>query len=155
MYWYEVSQSAVPPSEATWVTPTTTLSPYIDLKSAALGKVFGFSSYSQIGTGLSQNYRISDLIPQTHNVQSLVVRCNLLANLRGMSYPNDLAIAIPVGQYQYGANMSRTPRLQWLGLSPAASFDELILRISDQDLRPIFPLLDTSISVVLAFRKKK
>jgi hypothetical protein len=35
MFWYEVSQSAVPPSGSTWVTPTATLSPYIDLETSA------------------------------------------------------------------------------------------------------------------------
>lgn len=138
--------------------PTVARTPYIEfLSTSNFGKYAGFTTGTYPATPVSQitNYSVvSNITPQTTNVNSLIVKCNLVSN--GISNSSDILDAFSIGSSTastFGSNLSFVNNIEkWVNVSDGR-FNNVIFSIVDQNLNEI-SILDNNILISVLIRNK-
>jgi hypothetical protein len=120
------------------------------------GRLIGFNvGISPPATITTVSYdKLSDYTPLGSNVNSIIVRCNVISN--DVSMPSDIldSFGIPTGS-NFGSNIVYEPSFQkWVTIREG-TYSSMILNVQDQDFNDI-KILDpnTVITLIIKYPKK-
>ena len=112
-----------------------------------LNTILGFTAGTYpSSTSTSSNLNIlSNTTPNATNVNSVIVRCNLVKN--SCAYPSDVIDAFSINA-SFGSNLSYEPSYEkWIDVSPG-KYDKLIVTFVDQNLNTIY-FNDSNVTISL------
>ena len=107
-----------------------------------------FRAYTYFGSSsfLSQPTYLPTFVPQGSNVNSVIVRCNLIEN--NVGYPSDILDSFPITS-TFGSNINYLPSVANAVKLKVAKVDSLTVSFADQDLNPLV-LNDPNVLIVLS-----
>jgi hypothetical protein len=132
--------------------PTAFRSPYIEILNNNFTKLIGLST-GNYGRDLSGNLsQLSNITPQSANVNSLIVKCSLVNN--GVSNVSDIVDSFAISNGKFGENLNYNNNIEkWVRLSPGR-YNNFIVTIVDQNLEDI-NILDNNLLINFLIRVKK
>jgi hypothetical protein len=150
-FFREIAQNANQHVSATWALPTgAAASPYI-VWPASLAILFGMEA-TTIGTGGVTN-NVKSTTVGANSINSIIVTCNLINS--HMSFPSNMLSSFPIGGTEFGNIFNKaSPKQDWIDITQNGSFSELVIHLHDQNMKAI-NILDTNVTILLSFRKKK
>ena len=133
------------PSGATWTLPTTAKTPLITI-SAGFGKLIGFSAASYPTVNTTAIQVLSDITPEIHVVNSIVLTCNLISNI-GISLPNNIFYSFGLTG-DYGSLITlNTGQIVYSDVC-GDQYQSIEIQLMDQKFN-ILDLLDTDVLISL------
>lgn len=109
----------------------------------------GFIAGTYGGGSVNINY-LSQNVPVGSNINSLLVRCNLIDN--GVGFPSDILDVIQINS-TFGSNINYEPTFQkWVKMKPG-TYNNLILEFVDQNGNPM-TILDKNLTISLLLKNK-
>lgn len=133
--------------------PTTSWTPYITLLSTSdFYKLIGFAnnaSYPNNVQTTPQSF-LSTFTPIGSNVNSLIIRCNLVNNSVG--FPSDILDTMPITS-TFGSNINYSPpALKWVKIA-SGTYQKMEIQIVDQNLNSMV-ILDNNVCISLLINNK-
>jgi hypothetical protein len=104
--YYEVPIGAVPPTGASWVSPTVGSQTMYLNWSKGLAQLYGYTSL-QIGNGSTVGSYVSETVSKLNTVSSLILQCNMIDN-KGISIPSNILTSLPVAGISFGGLLQKT-----------------------------------------------
>ena len=145
-----------PASFPTYPTNVGGRTPRFQVLDDLFGRLIGFNvGISPPATITTVNYdKLSDYTPLGSNVNSIIVRCNIISN--DVSMPSDIldSFGIPIGS-SFGSNIVFEPSFQrWVSIREG-TYSSMVLTIQDQDFNDI-KILDPNsvITLIIKYPKK-
>ncbi len=135
--------------------PTTTKRPpYIEILSNNFGKYLGFTT-GNYGITKTADYNVlSNLIPQTSTVNSLLVKCSLVHN--GCSNQSDVLDVFAIGGSSggtFGGNLNYTNNIEKFVRITEGRYNNFIVTITDQNNNDI-SILESNLLINFLIRVK-
>jgi hypothetical protein len=133
--------------------PTIPTTPCLVLVSTStLYKILGFANNTTYPSAPSVTARsfLSTVTPIGSNVNSLIIRCNLVSNEVG--FPSDILDTMPITS-TFGSNINYSPpALKWVKLA-SGTYQKLELSFVDQNLNSM-TILDNNVCISLLINNK-
>lgn len=147
---YPVSTSDTPPSGATWTKLTgAARTPRITFGS--LGTVWGYDKTTVYGTGLSIQTTInSPITPQIRDSTTIIFTANVCNN-GGLSFPSDFLYSLRISGALGAAMRNQNQEVIYQKIPPA-SYRQIIIKLYDQNMKPL-TILDSNVMFLLLLRK--
>jgi hypothetical protein len=134
-----------------WTLPTVTRCPQFVVLDNYFGKLIGYNIGTYPTTTTSNFSRVSDYTPLGSNVNSIVLRCNLVSN--PVTMPSDILDSFAISNASFGSNINYYPSFQkWIKLSPGI-FQNLSITLQDELFNDI-KILDPNSVITLIIRNK-
>ena len=134
-----------------WTLPTVTRCPQFVVLDNFFGKLIGFNIGTYPTTTTSNFSKVSDYTPLGSNVNSIVLRCNLVSN--PVTMPSDILDSFAISNASFGSNINYQPAFQkWVKLSPGI-FQNLSITLQDERFNDIL-ILDPNSVITLIIRNK-
>jgi hypothetical protein len=130
--------------------PTVTTAPsFIVSGTNTFGSLIGFTA-GTYGGGSTNKSTLSNTTPLGTNVNSVIVRCNLVNN--SVASPTDILDSFPITS-TFGSNINYTPNYEkWIKMK-SGTYSNIIVSFWDQNLNPIIAL-DPNVLITLLIRQK-
>ena len=146
------------PSSGYWSTaggnglPTTTSTPSFTLASSgSINTILGFKTGTYAATTLASQSINGTITPVGSTVNSLVMRCNLLAN--NIAMPSDILDTVPIDG-TFGSNINYNPSFEkWIDIRDG-TYNSMTITFQDQSFNTLYAQ-DSNISLALLIRRKK
>ena len=134
-----------------WTLPTVTRCPQFVVLDNFFGKLIGFNIGTYPTTTTSNFSKVSDYTPLGSNVNSIVLRCNLVSN--PVTMPSDILDSFAISNASFGSNINYQPAFQkWVKLS-SGIFQNLSITLQDELFNDI-KILDPNSVITLIIRNK-
>jgi hypothetical protein len=134
-----------------WTLPTVTRCPQIQVLDNYFGKLIGFNIGTYPTTTIDNYDKVSDYTPLGSNVNSVILRCNLVSN--PVCMPSDILDSFAISNASFGSNINYEPSFQkWVKLSPGI-FQNLSITLQDEQFNDI-KILDPNSVITLIIRNK-
>jgi hypothetical protein len=134
-----------------WALPTVTRCPQFVVLDNFFGKLIGFNIGTYPTTTTSNFSKVSDYTPLGSNVNSIVLRCNLVSN--PVTMPSDILDSFAISNASFGSNINYQPAFQkWVKLS-SGIFQNLSITLQDELFNDI-KILDPNSVITLIIRNK-
>lgn len=136
--------------------PSSTITPQLKIPTYTgiygIGSILGFiaGNYPSLTSSTSQN-SLSNTIPNSTPVNSIVVRCNIINNMCAM--PSDILDVFSINS-NFGSNITYTPAYEkWISVQEG-SFNNLTVHLQDQNFNTLLSN-DPNILICLLLRQGK
>jgi hypothetical protein len=134
-----------------WTLPTVTRCPRFVVLDNFFGKLIGYNIGTYPTTTTANFSKVSDYTPLGSNVNSIVLRCNLVSN--PVTMPSDILDSFAISNASFGSNINYEPSFQkWVKLSPGI-FQNLSITLQDEQFNDI-KILDPNSVITLIIRNK-
>lgn len=134
-----------------WTLPTVTRCPQFQVLDNYFGKLIGFNIGTYPPTTTANYNKVSDYTPLGSNVNSVILRCNLVSN--PVCMPSDILDSFAISNATFGSNINYEASFQkWVRLSPGV-FQNLSITLQDEQFNDI-KILDPNSVITLIIRNK-
>lgn len=124
-------------------TPTFTV-----LSTNTFGTLIGYNAGSYGPSSSSLSF-LSNKTPVGSNIQSLIVRCNIVDN--SVINPTDILDSIPIQNTSFGSNIVFQPSYErWIKVK-SGNYSSLNITFTDQSFNPIYAL-DSNVCITLMIK---
>jgi hypothetical protein len=135
-----------------WTLPTVTRCPQIQVLDNYFGKLIGFNIGTHPPTTTSNFSKISDYTPLGSNVNSIIMRCNLVSN--NVCYPSDIIDSFAISNATFGANINYSSSYEkWVKIQ-SGTYQTLTVTMQDESFNDI-KMNDSNSVITLIIRNKK
>jgi len=135
-----------------WTLPTVTRCPQFQVLDNYFGKLIGFNIGTYPTTTISNFDKLSDYTPLGSNVNSIVMRCNLVSN--NVCYPSDIIDAFAISNATFGANINYSSSYEkWVKIQ-SGTYQTLTVTMQDESFNDI-KMNDSNSVITLIIRNKK
>lgn len=133
-----------------WVGfPAVVTCPQVNILNNNFTVYTGFNT-DNYGGGTNPLSYLSQKTPLGSNVNSLVIRCNLVSNPVG--FPTDILDSFAI-EGTFGANINYAPRFEkWVKIKPG-TYNSLVIDLVDQNYNPLIAL-DNKITISLLLKNQ-
>lgn len=130
--------------------PTTATCPkFILPATGSIGPIIGYTPGTYGIGGTNAQSFLSNTTPNGANINSVIVRCNLVNNK--ISSPTDIIDSFPINS-AYGANINYVPNFEkWIKIQKG-TYSSFTISFYDQNLNPI-QILDSNVLITLLIRQ--
>lgn len=118
------------------------------LSSNNFGTLIGFNSGNYGNSNVNVS-KLSDFTPIGSNINSIVVRCNLVNN--NVSNITDILDSFPIGTTSYGSNINYVPSFEKRVQLNQGSYSQMIITLTDQN-NNLINSLDPNVCITLLIK---
>lgn len=131
----------------------TTRTPRITITTNNFGKIIGFAPATYPATTSTVDISfLNTLVPLGSNINSIIIRCNLIDNMIG--FPSDILDTMPISNTTFGSNINYTPMggLKWVKMV-AGTYQKMEIQFVDQNLNAM-NIIDNNVCISLLIKNK-
>ena len=95
---------------------------------------------------------MNTLVPVGSNINSIIIRCNLIDN--GIGFPSDILDTMPIANSSFGSNINYTPMggLKWVKLV-SGTYQKMEIQFVDQNLNAM-NIIDNNVCISFLINNK-
>lgn len=129
--------------------PSTPTTPTLQILNNNFQDYIGFSAGNYGGGSVDQSF-LSNIVPNTTPVNSIIIQCNLVKNDAGGGGVSNILDTFPITS-QFGANINYSPPFEkFMKLNPGR-YNSLSITFLDNNLNNL-PMIDTNVTISLLLK---
>jgi hypothetical protein len=129
--------------------PLVATTPILQVLDNNFQNYIGFTAGDYGGGNVDQSF-LSNIIPNSTTVNSIVVQCNLVKNDAGSGGTSNILDTFPITA-TFGANINYTPPFEKFVKLNAGRYSSLSISFLDQNLNTL-PMVDTNVTISLLLK---